>query len=100
MSPRTKAYLGLVNPTNAVQMVTVELFPEGTAPMTFDLALNPKSRRGVELNPWLPPNSAFGTLVHFGTQGIASLVLRDIQDFFGAPTQMIPGQLFCREAQP
>jgi hypothetical protein len=93
------AYLGLVNPLATPQSATVELIPEGGSAVSFVVTLAPTSRRGVDLTNRLPPNAAFGTLVHFDAQGLASLTLRRVADFFGASALSVPGQQFCREAR-
>lgn len=68
--------------------------------MTFSVTVAGKARLGVDLTDRLPAGAAFGTLVHFDRQGIASLVLRRVSDFFGPSALIIPGQVFCRQELP
>jgi hypothetical protein len=91
------AYMGLVNPLAVGQNVEIELLPEAGARKTFSVFMPAKSRKGVELTGQLPGTASFGALVHFEQQGIASLTLRRLSDFFGASALTVPGQVFCRE---
>jgi hypothetical protein len=91
------AFVGLVNPLDVAQTVELEVLLEGGTPTGATIALAPKSRKGIALEPYLPATGNFGLLVHFSRQGVASLTLRRLGDFFGASALTVPGQQFCRQ---
>jgi hypothetical protein len=91
--------VGLVNPLDVAQAVEIEALVEGErVPRRWRLVVAAKSRMGWELA--VPKLAAFGTLVHFQRQGIASLVLRRESDFFGPSALLVTGQMFCRQEAP